>query len=333
MSPRILLTNPIDPSGHRLLEAGAQVVVAPAVDAATLRRLAGDVDGIIVRAQLPDDIFDQAPRLCGVVRHGAGVDMIPVDAATAHGIPVANVPGVNAEAVAEYCVSGMLLLVRRMHLIDRELREQDWDTSRALANRASELRGRTVGVVGVGNVGTRIAEICHHAFHMRVLGYQRRLDALPVFVEAATLDELLAASDFVVLSCPLTEQTRNLIDASRIARMKTGARLINVARGPIVDEEALVAALREQRIAGAVLDVYAQQPIARDHPLLGMKQVVLTPHAAGMTAESMRQMSEAAVLELMRMIAGERPHNLVNPEVWPAYAARRRSLGLEVTNT
>jgi len=329
---RILLTNAIDPAGHRILASAAEVVVAKALDAQTLRGLVAEVDGIVVRAQLPEDIFEHARRLCGVVRHGAGVDMIPIDAATTHGIPVANVPGVNAEAVAEYCISGMLLLVRRMHLIDRELRESDWHTSRKFADSAIELKGSTVGVIGVGSVGTRIAEICHHAFRMRVLGYQRRLDALPAFVEPTMLDELLAASDFVVLSCPLTAETRNLIDAERVRRMKIGARLVNVARGPVIDEAALVDALRERRIDGAVLDVYQQQPLARDHPLLGMQNVIVTPHVAGITDESMRQMSEAAALDLLRMIAGKRPKNLVNPEVWAAYSARRRSLGLQVTS-
>ncbi|HYC45139.1 MAG TPA: hydroxyacid dehydrogenase [Burkholderiales bacterium] len=330
--PKILLTNPIDPAGVRVLEQSADVLLAPKSDADTLRRLAADVDGIIVRAQLPGDIFDHAHRLCGVVRHGVGMDMIPVEAATAHGIPVANVPGVNAEAVAEYCVSGMLLVVRRMHLIDRDLRATDWDESRRIADRATELAGRTVGVIGVGSVGTRIAEICHRGFCMRVLGHQRRLDALPAFVEGVSLDALLGESDFVVLACPLTDETRNLIDAQRLARMKPGACLINVARGPIVDEEALVRALREQRLGGAVLDVFANQPLPRDHPLLGMDNVILTPHAAGITTESMRQMSESAARDLLRIIAGERPVNFVNPRVWGAYIARRRTLGLEAAH-
>ncbi len=326
--PRILLTNAIDPAGVRILEQAAETVLAPDVDAATLTRLASEVDGIVVRAQLPPDLFDHTPRLCGVVRHGVGLDMIPVESATAHGIPVANVPGANAEAVAEYCLAGMLMLVRRMHRIDRELRASDWNTSRKITDQATELFGRTIGIIGVGSVGTRLAQICDRAFRMRVLGYQRRLDALPAFVAPADLDTLFAQSDFVVLSCPLTSDTRNLASRARIARMKRGAFLLNAARGPVVDEDALVEALRERRLGGAVLDVYREQPIRRDHPLLGMDNAVLTPHAAGITAESMRRMSESAARDLLRIVAGERPVNLVNPEAWGAYLERRRTMGL-----
>jgi D-3-phosphoglycerate dehydrogenase len=213
-----------------------------------------------------------------------------------------------------------------MHRSDRELRATDWSTSRKIADRATELLGRTVGIVGVGSVGTRLAEICHHAFHMRVLGYQRRLDALPPFVTPADLETLFAQSDFVVLSCPLTDATLNLASRARIGRMKRGACLLNAARGPVVDEEALVDALREGRLGGAVLDVYREQPLRRDHPLLAMDNVVLTPHAAGITLESMRQMSESAVRDLLRIVAGERPVNFVNPEAWDAYLERRRRL-------
>lgn len=322
--PRVLLTNPIDPAGVDLIEAGAEVVQAPDQRPETLRAMAREADVIVVRAQLPEDIFEHAPRVLGAVRHGAGVDMIPIEAATAHGVLVANVPGVNAEAVAEYCIAGMLLIARGTHRIDRTLREKDWNSARAFADEATELFGRTVGIVGVGNVGRRVAEICHTAFRMPVLGHQRRLAALPEFVRGASLETLFAEADYIVLACPLTPETRNLVTRALVGRMKASAGLINVSRGAVVDEPALTEALAARRIRGAVLDVYATQPLPRDHPLLALENVVLTTHLAGITGESMRCMSEVAAAECLRIISGERPVNLVNPLAW---AARRRASG------
>ncbi len=323
--PKVLLTNPIDPSGARIINDVADIVVAPDAKPATFHRMIGDADVLVVRSHLPADLFDRPHRLRGIVRHGVGLDMIPMEAATAQGIPVANVPAVNAGAVAEYCVSGMLLLIRRMHRLDRDLRATDWNTSRQVVDDASELCGRTVGIVGVGNVGRRVAEICHAGFRMRVLGNQRRLDALPDFVSGVDLDTLFRESDFIVLNCPLTSATDNLVNAARIGIMKRTAFIINAARGQVIDEDALVAALRVRSIAGAVLDVYREQPLRRDHPLLTLENVILTPHAAGLTQESMQRMSEGAAHEVVRLLAGERPVNLVNPEVWDEYIARRRA--------
>jgi D-3-phosphoglycerate dehydrogenase len=324
----VLLTLPIDPAGMARLAPVVDAWVPPDTRPETLRREVREADGVIVRAQLPDDVFEHAPRLLAVVRHGVGMDMIPVEAATAHGIAVANVPGVNATAVAEYCVAGLLLLARRMHRIDSRLRADGWAAGREETEAAVELRSRTLGIVGVGSVGSALARIAHHGFGMRVLGHQRRLDALPEFVSAQPdLDALFAESDFVVLCCPLTDATRGLASAARIARMRPDAGLINVARGPVVDEPALLEALRAGRIGGAVLDVFQQQPLPRDHGLLGCERAVLTPHAAGITREAMQLMSVGAADDLLRILAGETPRHFVNPQCWPAFLERRRALG------
>jgi D-3-phosphoglycerate dehydrogenase len=322
---KVLLTNLIDPSGDQIIQEIADIVTAPDTKADTLRRMIADADALVVRTHLPTDIFDRPHRLRGVVRHGVGLDMIPMEAATRHVIPVANVPAVNAEAVAEYCISGMLLLVRRMHRLDCDLRAVDWNTSRKLSGQATELFGRTVGIVGVGNVGGRVAEICRAGFRMRVLGNQRRLDALPDFVKGVDVDTLFRESDFIVLNCPLTPETQNLVNVSRIGSMKPTACIVNASRGQVIDEQALVDALRNKRIGGAVLDVYCEQPLPRDNPLLTLDNVILTPHAAGITQESMRRMSQGAAKEIVRLLAGERPVNLCNPEIWDQYIARRRA--------
>lgn len=314
--PRVLLTNPIDPIGDRILEGVAEIVRAPDAKPATLNAMVGDADVLMVRAFLPPDIFDRPHRLRGVVRHGVGLDMIPMESATAHGIPVANVPGSNAEAVAEHALAGMLLMARGTHVMDRELRSKDWPTSRKHADGATELLGRTLGVIGMGNVGTRVAQICEAAFRMKVLGAPTRSNP------GHPLEKIFRESDFIVLACPLTPETRHLVNAERLAAMKPTAALINVARGPVIDEAALVAALLARRIRGAVLDVFDEQPLKRDHPLLTLDNVVLTPHAAGITEDSMKNMSKGASEEAVRLLRFERPANLCNPEVWERHLQR-----------
>lgn len=316
--PTILTTLPMDPAGNRLLEPVADIVVAPDPGGETLKRLIGDADVLVVRTHLPADLLDRPHKLRGIVRHGTGLDMIPVEAATAQGIPVANVPGANADAVAEYCVAALLALARQLPAMDRDLRAQGWNEARKLSERTIELRGRTLGIVGLGAIGRRLAEICHHGFAMRVLGHQRRMDALPDFVAAAELDRLFAESDFVSLNCPLTPDTKHLLDERRLRLMRPHAVIVNASRGAVIDEAALARALAERRIAGAAIDVYSEQPLPREHPFLGLPNVLLTPHAAGLTQEASRRMSEGTAREVLRLLAGERPVNLVNPQVWKA---------------
>jgi D-3-phosphoglycerate dehydrogenase len=321
--PLVLLTNPIDAAGMAMLAPHADIRLAAATDHATLRREAADADVIIVRAFLPPDLIDHAPRLLACMRHGAGVDMIPVDAATRAGVIVGNVPGVNAQTVAEYCVAQFLQHARGTARADRLMREGGWAAARVLADRATEMRGKTAGIVGVGDIGTRLAAICHHGFGMRVLGYRRRADLMPEIVHAASIDRVFAESDYVALCCPLTPETRRLADARRLGLMQPHAFLVNVARGPVVEQAALVAALREGRIGGAALDVFETQPLAADDPLLALDNALLTPHLAGLSAESMRAMSVSAAADTLRVLAGEKPLNFVNPEAWPAAQARR----------
>ena len=322
--PKVLLTNPIGREGVEILNTIADVVIAPDTQAQTLRECVRDADAILVRANLPPDIFEGAQRLRGVVRYAVGLDMIPVEAATAKSIPVANMPGVNAESVAEYAVSALLLLTRRMHLINHALRTRDWDAARAMGEQSSELMGRTIGIVGVGNIGTRLAEICHTGFRMTVLGHQRRLNALPAGVKGVDIDTLCRDSDFIVLCCPLTDATRNLISKERIALMKPGTGIVNVARGPVWDEMAIAAALRENRLGGAVCDVYEEQPLRRDHPFLALDSMVLTAHMGGLTRESMRRLSIGSAQEVVRLLRDEKPVSFVNAGVWDKHLERIR---------
>jgi D-3-phosphoglycerate dehydrogenase len=311
---RVLVVDPIAPAGEEYLARHAEVVRSTDSDPATIRRLAAGVDGIITRSKLPDDLFEAAPRVRAVAIHGTGTDLVPLESATARGVMVSNIPGGNAQSVAEYCVMAMLALARNLVRITSSLRKDTWDGARALGANAREIAGMTLGLVGVGAIGTRVARIARNGFGMRVLGTQRRLDRLPAEAEPASLEALLPASDFVVVTCPLTPQTRHLLNPVTLALMKREAWLVNVGRGPVVDEAALVAALQARRIAGAMLDVYEHYRLEPGHPLLSLDNVILTPHLAGMTRESRARMSVAAAEEVVRMLSGERPKNFVNPQ-------------------
>lgn len=313
--PRVLLTDPIDSEAQEELRSFAEVVVHDGEGDDSLRLAVRSAAGMIVRRPLPADIFDHADQLRGVVRHGAGTDIIPVEAATRRGIPVANIPGGNAQAVAEHGISLMLALVRRIAALDQACRQGAWRTARTGMPMPIELRGETLGIFGVGAIGQRIARIAHDGFGMRVLGFQRNLAAVPPPVCAVDLPDLLAESRFVVLACPLTPQTAGIVDTGFLARMRSDAHLVNISRGSLVDEAALVAALSAGSLAGAALDVLAAEPPPDDHPLFAFDNVVLTPHTAGLTSQSLAAIGRASVAEMRRMLAGERPASLVNPDI------------------
>ena len=320
----VLLADSIDPAGERrLTEGGAKVTLAPDGSPGTIRALARESDAIITRSRLPDDIFDAAPRVRAVSIHGTGTDLVPLDSASRHAVAVANQPGGNAQSVAEYCAMAMLMLARNVSAITTAVRREPWDQARLLGGQAREITGLVAGIVGVGEIGRRLARILHAGFGMRVLGNQRRLDRLPPETAPVSLGELVAQADFVVVTCPLTPQTHHLFNRERIGSMKPEAWLINVGRGPVIDETALIEALRERRIAGAMLDVFEAYRLEPGHALFSLDNVVLTPHLAGMTRDSRGRVSVRAADDTLRMLAGEEPRHLVNPEVWNRFRERR----------
>lgn len=313
--PLVLLTNPIDPAGEAILKPHARLLVAPDTSPATLNRLAGDAHGIIVRVHLPADIIDHAPQLVAIARHGAGLDMIPVAAATARRIPVSYVPGANAAAVAEYCFAAMLALRRRLVTADAVLRNDGWAAARAVSAGAGELGGKSLGIIGFGQIGRRVAAI-GAGFGMKVLTATRRPDALPEAVTPLSMEALFEQSDMIVLCCPLTPETRGIVNAALLARVKSGAILVNVSRGAVVVEAALIEALGNGRLAGAALDVFDTQPLPADHPYFARSNLLLTPHLAGLTDESMKEMSLRSAADMVSMLRGERPTCLANPEIY-----------------
>ena len=324
----ILLTQAIHSAVQARLAELGEVRVAADTLPDTLRRDAAGCSVVVVRAPLPDDIFDAAPSLVGAVRHGAGVDMIPIEAATAHGVLVANVPGANAHTVAEHVLLSLLHLARRRGSVQMRLQTgpEGWAAARALADTGFELPGRTIGLVGYGHVGQAIARLCS-GLSMRVLAHSRSGPrAGAPAAEHVGLRVLLSHSDFVVLACPLTTETRGLIGAAELAAMRPGACLVNVARGPVVQEAALIDALRSGRLAGAALDVFDVQPLSEDHPYRQMEQVLLTPHVAGITEDSMRRMGLGVALAVEHLLRGDVPPNCINPQAEAAF--RLRAAGL-----
>jgi D-3-phosphoglycerate dehydrogenase len=317
--PRVLLTDPIVPQAYELLSACVDAELLPpnltgqASDAALRERIA-EFDGLIVRRQLPADLFEQDNRLRAVVRHGVGVDFIPVERATAHGIPVANTPDTNANAVAEYAICAMLAMTRRLAEFDMAVRNGDWDRRIRAGAECRELRGATLGVIGYGAIGRRTAEIASAGFGMHRIAHTSTPSRLPPDVEAVSLEGLFARSDYVVVSCPLTPATRGMVDGALLARAERHPVLINVSRGPVLRQDALIAALQDGKLGGAVLDVYDQHPLPADSPLRAAPNVLLTPHLAGLTQNASRAMGLAAANTMLALLRGERPANIVNPE-------------------
>lgn len=260
------------------------------------------------------------PSLVAVARPGIGVDNVDLAAATERGVLVINTPSAPSESTAEHAVALLLGLAAGVVEGDRWVHG---DRSAALSI-GLELRGRTLGVVGLGRIGRRVAQICGPGLGMRVLGYDPFLDAPAVQalgVEPVPgLEALLAGSDAVSLHLPLTPQTRGSFDAAALARMKRGAILVNASRGQVVDEDALVDALRSGHLRGAALDVFHVEPPPPDHPLLALPNVVATPHIASRTDGGTAAMGEGVATQLLQLLRGERPEHLVNPEAWPGRA-------------
>jgi len=268
------------------------------------------------------DLVARCGELLAVCSAGAGYDVVDVDACTKAGIIVCNNSGPGAEAVAEHALGFMLALAKRIVVADRMIREVAIRDRSAL--RGTELAGKTLGIVGLGQIGSRLVELCS-PLHMTVLAFDPYLSAEEAVARGATkveLAELLARSDFVHLNCPLTEETDGLIGADQFAAMKPTAFFVSTARGRVHDEQALYDALSTQQIAGAALDVFHDEPPSPDSPLLGLDNVVATPHTAGITVEAVRAIAVATAEQWLTILAGKAPPRLVNPDAWPRYCDR-----------
>jgi phosphoglycerate dehydrogenase-like enzyme len=256
-------------------------------DAATLERRIGEADVLVVSGLWRNELLAQAKRLRFIQSIGAGTDQFAREALGAQGVRLASARGVNARAVAEHVMALILALARRLpEARDNQARRVWRGMIGDLARREDELGGKTLIIVGLGQIGGRLARLAK-AFDMRVIGVRRdprsgRGEADTVHA-VAELDALLPQADYVALTCPLTPDTEKLIDADALARMKPGACLVNAARGRVVDEPALIAALERRQIEGAAIDVTVEEPLPAASPLWAMEHVLITPHTAGET--------------------------------------------------
>ncbi len=318
----VVLTEPPSPYVSAELDGRVEMRVA-APDGADLASLLATADAVLVRLfRVTGETLRQAPNLKVIGRHGVGYDTIDIAAATARGIPVVYTPSANSESVAEHCLLLMLAVARRLVHLDQSVRAGRWEAARDWSHApvAAELEGKTLGIIGLGEIGRRVAALAG-AFGMRVIGHDPFLpsDRFPPSVDrVARLPDLLTRADIVTLHAPLNPDTRHLINAEGLRQMKPGAILINTARGPLVDEAALVAALQEGRLGGAGIDVLEEEPPAPAHPLLrgDPLRLTLTPHVAGVSETSLQRMAQLVCGGMLAVLEGKRPPNVVNPEVW-----------------
>ncbi|MDF2927005.1 MAG: D-isomer specific 2-hydroxyacid dehydrogenase NAD-binding protein [Paenibacillaceae bacterium] len=326
MSKKVLLCEKIAPKGAALLEEhGFELVVSPSTDVETLKNLSRDVSGIIIRTSpLPREVIESAPHLSIIARHGIGVDNIDLEAATERGVLVSRVLNANSYSVAEYIVSAMMTLGRNLFPADRLIRTGKLsDTGASLPGLVSkykaggsEIKGKRLGIIGFGSIGSIVAELVK-PLNVAVAVYDEYVKTdSPNVIQVGTAQEIYETSDFVTINVPLTETTKNLVTLAALKQMKPTAYLINASRGGIVHEQDLADALNGGIIAGAAVDVYSVEPPELNNPLFAAKNVILTPHIAGTTAEAIENLSVGAAQAIVDFHRGEKPAYVVNPEVW-----------------
>ena len=326
MPTRILITDFVWPSTapeREVLTAGlgndVQVIEAPDGSEATLATLAADCDAIMTCFAQVTPTVVRAAQLCRCIsRYGVGVDNIAVDVATQLGIPVTYVPDYCVDEVSDHVMALLLTWNRQVGFYDGVAKAGRWEGTPS-PHPLTRLRGQTIGIVGFGRIGRAVSDKAR-AFGLSVLAFDPYLPAdgnLPDGVSAAALDDLLAAADYVTVHTPLNEQTRALIGARAFGLMKPSAYLINCARGPIVDEPALLDALQSGAIAGAGLDVMESSAPPADHPMFALDNVIITPHVAFLSQQSVLELEVRTARATVDVLQGRMPEFLVNPAVLP----------------
>jgi len=317
---RVLVSDPLAQDGLNLLQAedGVDVDVKTGLDEDSLVEIIGNYDALVVRSgtKVTARVIDAAERLQIVGRAGVGVDNIDLEAATRHGILVVNAPDGNTLAAAEHTIAMMLALARHIPRADASLRAKKWERKRFVG---TEMNGKTLGVIGVGRIGREVA-LRARGLRMRVVGfdpYMSRERAEELGIEMSELDDVLTQADFITVHVPLTSATRGLIGERELALMKPTARLINCARGGVVDEDALNKALEEGSVAGAAIDVWANEP-PFESPLIGNPKVVATPHLGASTREAQVAVAVDVVRDVLAVFKGEPARHPVNAPMIPS---------------
>ena len=311
---KVLVSDPITDIGMSILnEAGLDIVYLPDGTPEEKQNAAQDVQGWIIRSgtQITADMIQSAKNLQVIGRAGVGVDNIDFPSATRKGVVVMNTPDVNTISAAEHTVALMLTLSRNIHRGHSELEKGEWNRHQLVG---TELRNKTLGIVGLGKIGREVMERCR-SFGMNMIGYDPfvsqnmfREDEIKI----VDLDTLTQTADYITLHVPLNDQTINLFNYDRLCRMKSSARIINVARGGIINEEDLAKAVSEEKIAGAAIDVFTAEPIDGTHPLVGIPNIVLSPHLGASTKEAKEGVSRAICEQVRDCLLHEKLSNALN---------------------
>jgi phosphoglycerate dehydrogenase-like enzyme len=335
---RVFVIQPVlQPAAEAVLRDEVDLIELPGQDAAdataalndALDAEIGHIHATFGYGRVSADMIERAPELEVIILPSSGAETVDLAAATARGIPVVTAAGAAYTPVAEHVIGLALSLVKRISLPDREVHAQKHQRPNrelmAAGIMPSVLWRKTIGIIGFGFIGRALAQKCIHGFEMTVLAYDPFYDWVEAERQGVTLvdlDTLLRQSDIVSVNAPLTPQTEGLIGAAELGVMKESAYLINCARGPLVDTDALVDALTKGEIAGAGLDVTEPEPLPDNHPLFDFDNVVLTPHTGGVAGEFLPRMADQAARDGLAVLRGERVHHVANPEVWPAFFER-----------
>jgi D-3-phosphoglycerate dehydrogenase len=315
----IYLVDNIHPEGIDILKkAHFEVNIGDSLFEEEIVKGARNAEAIIIRSQgkLTEKIISGCQRLKCIGRYGVGVDNIDIEIANRLKIPIVYAPGVNSKAVAEHVLMFALAISRKMVLLNRRIREGRWKELRDLE--FYDLSGRTLGILGVGSVGSELNKIAGF-FSMKVIGYDPYLsqsDLSQKGVKPVDWVTLFRESDILSAHVPLNSETKKLIGEKELHLMKRGGILINTSRGGIVDEEALARVLQEGHLSGVGLDVFEEEPLKKDHPLLQFENVFVTPHSAGLTSGVLKELAIRVCKGVVMVLQGKRPENVFNPNVF-----------------
>ena len=319
MAPLVVIGGPIHPDAIKQLETLARVVVTDTETEEGMIAAARDADGILFRIKpnCTRTLMTACSRLKVVGRHGVGLDTVDLKAATDLGIAVVHAPGSNSDSVAEHALMLILACAKQTLEIDKMTRTGDWKRP---SRGNMELKGKTLGIVGVGNIGRRMARL-GNALGMRVIGYDKYLPDEEVRARGVEprpdLYAVLREADVVTCHTPHTPETHHMIDGKAVAQMKDGVIFVNTSRGKTQEEHALFEGLTRGKIRAAGIDVFEEEPVSADNPLLNLPNIVVSSHMAGVTVETHRAMAMQVTAEMLRVLRGEKPHVLGNPDLWP----------------
>jgi len=318
---KVLLPQPIEKEAHDyLLENNFEVVVCSKCEHDEVAEKIADAEAVVLRTgiKITRDLIECGSKLKTISRTGAGVDNVDLEAATDAGVVVTSSLGANTTSVIEHALMFILSLSKNTIKIDSEVRKGNFKVR--YQNLSSDVREKTLGLIGFGRIGSGLAKICRDSFDMKIIANddflpQAAKDSFSGWVEFTDIDTVLAKSDYISIHVPLTKETKNLLDFDRIKKMKKNAFLINTSRGGIINEKDLVKALKEGIIAGAGLDVFENEPIEMESELLKMESVILSPHTAALTVECTLRMAMEGVKRVVKFFNGEKPENVANPAV------------------